>query len=115
MGIVWQTLGYKLEHNTRIIDACLRLHNFLVDWRLQSRSSTLGSFERAVFNEDCRRFLAVHPECRFGGVFGGEDEERRDRNGNRLVGGQPENCELRSKAHEKELRDLLRDEFSRLG
>ena len=98
-----------------IIDACLHLHNFIVDWRLQSSPPSPESFERSVFDEDCGRFLAVHPECRFGGMFGGEDEERWDGNGNKLVGGRPANRELQSKAHGKQMRYLLRDEFSRLS
>mmetsp|Transcript_2909 Transcript_2909/g.4531 ORF Transcript_2909/g.4531 Transcript_2909/m.4531 type:complete len:204 (-) Transcript_2909:1006-1617(-) len=31
-GILWKPLGFSLKHNTQIIDACLRLHNFNVEY-----------------------------------------------------------------------------------
>ena len=111
-GILWRSLGFTLKHNSRIIDACLRLHNFIVDFREETSSATL---EHSLSDEDCRQFLAVHPECRNTGVFGGEDEEKRDENGDRLVGGRPPKREQASKAYGKQLRVMLRDEYSRQG
>ena len=32
-GILWRVLSYSLQMNCKIIDACMRLHNFLVDNR----------------------------------------------------------------------------------
>jgi hypothetical protein len=40
-GILWKPLGFRLRHNVNIIDACMRLHNFIVDWRKVSNSCPL--------------------------------------------------------------------------
>ena len=32
-GILWRKLAFDLHFSTRVIDACLRLHNFLVKYR----------------------------------------------------------------------------------
>ena len=114
-GILWRKLGFNMEHNANAIDACLHLHNFIVDFREEVEAIPARS-ERSLFDEDCRRFLTVHPTTDASdasGVFGGEEEEKRDANGNRLVGGRPLKRELESKAHGKLLRDMLQDEIRR--
>ena len=30
-GILWRPLKFSLKHNVKVIDACMRLHNFIVD------------------------------------------------------------------------------------
>ena len=32
-GILWRPLKFALELNCKVIDACMRLHNFIVDFR----------------------------------------------------------------------------------
>ena len=87
----------------------MRLHNFIVDFREEAYAGQ----DNSLFDEDCRRFLAVHPDLETTGVFGGEDEEKRDEQGNRLVGGRPKRDELMSRKHGISQRDMLRDEISR--
>ena len=48
-------------------------------------------------------------------MFGGREEEKRDESGDRLVGGRPPKREQSSKALEKRLRLMLRDDYSRQG
>lgn len=102
-GILWRTLGFSLEHNTKIIDACMRLHNFIVDFR--EEHSDVGP-DREIFDEDCRRFMAVNPDLDFDGVVGGDDEEKRDSDGNKLVGGRPTNLEVECRKYGKSLRAI---------
>ncbi len=49
-GILWRELSYSLQMNCKIIDVCMRLHNFLVDNRNEEHFSTLEDYE--VFDED---------------------------------------------------------------
>ena len=50
-------LGFELQ----IIDACMRLHNFIID-SLESNLCLSGStaLDWDVFDDDCRRYLATH-------------------------------------------------------
>ena len=32
-GILWKPLGFTLSNNIQVIDKCIRLHNFIVDFR----------------------------------------------------------------------------------
>jgi hypothetical protein len=78
--------------NVNVIDACLLLYNFIVDLR-ENTNSTSDEWERAIFDEDCRRYYAVNPDIEEG-IFGGEADERRDLNGNKLTGGTPKTAEV---------------------
>ena len=51
-----------------VIDACLQLHNFILE---NSDHRFMGSIDKEVFDEDCRRYTAIHPDIP-GGVHGGE-------------------------------------------
>jgi hypothetical protein len=112
---LWRKLGFTLEHNTRIIDACLRLHNFIIDFREETGADS--GQERSVFDEDSRRYHAAQVGIGGdgGGVFGGEDEEKRDANGNKLLGGRPFKREIESRAVGTEHREKLRQEMFRRG
>ena len=102
-GILWRPLQWSLKHNCNIIDACLRLHNFIVDFR----ENTCGrDNDMYIFDEECRRFLAGNP-CESVQVNGGELDDRLDENGNKLVGGRPTNEETAATAYGKLLRDRL--------
>ena len=76
-GILWHPLQCSLKHNCNIIDACLRLHNFIVDFR----EMTDGESDIGIFDEECRRFLAGNP-CETVQIHGGELDDRLDANGN---------------------------------
>ena len=65
--------------NCKIIDVCMRLHNFLVDNRNEEHFATLEEY--TVFDEDCH---SVNLFLDFEGVDGGEDDVHRDTNGNVL-------------------------------
>ncbi len=54
-GILWRPLQFSLDLNCKVIDACMRLHNFIVDFRegnLYVSEST--ALDRNVFDDDCR-------------------------------------------------------------
>ena len=71
-GIFWSPLRFSLKHNCNVIDAAMNLHNFIVDFREETRDTSLtDDSERDLFDDDCRRFLSVHPDIDGGGVYGG--------------------------------------------
>ena len=60
-------------HHFRVIDAAMRLHDFIVDFRENTKESTImEEIEGEVFDDDVRSFLAVHPNVDDSGVYGGE-------------------------------------------
>jgi hypothetical protein len=59
-GILWRHLQCSLAHNCQIIDACMRLHNFIVEYRESAIQS--GGDEMDIFDEECSRFLAFNPD-----------------------------------------------------
>ena len=115
-GIFWKPLQYSLKMNCKIVDACMRLHNFIVDFREEMEpSSTRGvSLDREIFNEDCRRFLAAQSGVG-AGVHGGEEDIRRDADGNPLTGGRPTNVEVSTTQEGRAIRDSLRDYLAAEG
>ena len=109
-GILWRPLGFNMKHNINTIDACLRLHNFIVDYREKHGvTSTNTAMDRDVFDEDCRRFMASQANVGRVGVDGGELELRRDPNGMVSVGGRPTNLDLETTREGKSLRQKIRD------
>jgi len=111
-GILWRPLKFSLKHSSAVIDACMRLHNFIVDFREKTNSP--DNIDRGVFDDDCRRYLAVNPDIEEGGVHGGEEDTRQDANGNRLVGGRPSNAETLSTKNGRICRDAHCDEIARV-
>ena len=60
-GILWRPLSFSMKHNTQVIDACLRLHNFIVDFREENQELTaMQELEKVVFQEDSVRFLKFY-------------------------------------------------------
>ena len=98
--------------NCTVIDACMRLHNFIVDNR--NEGCEMDPVDRQVFDDDARRYFSVHPNNEEG-VHGGEDDVRRDENGNILRGGRPPTSEALSTETGKVWRDKHRDEIARRG
>ena len=109
-GIFWKELEYSLETNCTIIDVCMRLHNFIVEYR--NGSNRMDALDRDIFDDDSRRFYAVNPSCHEG-VSGGEDDIRLDEHGNVLRGGRPSNVEKDSSEWGKNWRNVIRDEIAR--
>ena len=103
-------MQYSLKMNCRIVDACFRLHNCIVEHRIGEK--TMTGVERDVFDDDCRRFFATHPEIREG-IHGGEEDIRRDGNGNPERGGRPLRSETNSSSLGKEWRDTHCQEINR--
>jgi len=101
-GIFWKPLKFSLKHNCTIIDAGLRLHNFIVNHReeeLLVGSGMSANEERNLFSSECIAYMTVNPTAVFG-VFGGKEEERGD-----TTVGRPDQWKLAG----KRLRDALRD------
>ncbi|KAL7545061.1 hypothetical protein ACHAWF_014107 [Thalassiosira exigua] len=112
-GILWRPLKFTLKHNINVIDACMRLHNFIVDYREATRViSDVEEIDRAIFDDDCRRYLANHPDMDEFGVFGGEEDDRLDENGNQHIGGRPTKNEEESRKHGKTVRQALCDQIA---
>ena len=67
-GILWRPLMGKLKNHKNTIDACLRLHNFIVDYRETKKGNV--NFEGNDENEELNRasdmFLAMNPFHAFG-------------------------------------------------
>jgi hypothetical protein len=60
-GILWRPLQFSLDLNCKVIDACMRIHNFIVDFREMNLCVVESiAFDRDVFDDDCRRYLATH-------------------------------------------------------
>ena len=89
-GILWRPLRFSMKHNTQIIDACIRLHNFIVDFREKKQEPPpLQQMEREVFEDETERFLAVNRDLIDYGVFGGEQETQ--------AGGRPSTDDVSSR------------------
>ena len=112
-GIFWRPLQYSLRRNIQIIDACMRLHNFIVDHRPSGGAATLDYIDRDVFDDECRRFFHANPADE--GVYGGESDICLDAEGNRMRGGRPPRLEVQLAEMGKNWRDEHRDEIERQG
>ena len=66
----------------------------------------------SIFDEDCRRYYAVNPDIEEG-IFGGEADEQRDLNGNKLTRGRRKTAEVQWTEHGKKWRDAIKDEIAR--
>ena len=92
----------------------MRLHNFIVDFRENTRDTTImEGIEREVFDDDVRRFLAVQPNVDESGVHGGDEDERLDAEGNPLTGGRPYKAEVESKNFGTEFRTQICEDINR--
>ena len=98
-GVLWKPLVGKLKSHKHTIDACLRLHNFIVDYREENKASkdshprNIGGSLHAHFydnydeeeelNRASERFLLEHPFHSFGGRSGDENAQREGQRGRR--------------------------------
>ena len=111
-GIFWRALKFPLKMNCKIIDVCMRLHNFIVDHRNRNDNFST-SLDREIFDDDCRRFFAVDPFLDDIGVRGGEDDVQRYENGEVSRGGRTSRAETNSSNLGRQWRDTNRDEIAR--
>ena len=111
-GIFWKPLRFSLVQNFRVIDAAMRLHNFIVDFRENTKESTImEEIEREVFDDGVRRFLDVHPNVEDSGVHIGEEYERLDAEGSPLTGRRPFKAEVESKEFCMEFRKKVSEDI----
>ena len=115
-GIFWRPLEGSLEQHKYTIDAALRLHNYIVDEREASTTTSTGMDqestrtrrERDELDHACDDFRRANPFTPTG-VFDEDDEVERRRVG------RPSNIELDERQRGKALRDQLRDLLWRRG
>ena len=104
-GIFWRSLKFKLVVHRYIIDACMRLHNYIVDYR---NLHTDNEDDTSIFEREQLEFMRSNPE-EIVGVFGngtvGTDENV----------GRPSSLDLNFVGSAKALRNSIRDKISRLG
>ena len=113
-GIFWRPLSFKLNNNINTIDACLCLHNFIIDYQYTHKvPASSAADKRAVFDEDSRRFLATQLNVGSYGVDGGEEELCQDHAGvqyeGRMAMGRPTHVESRTTLEGKGVRDKVRN------
>ena len=110
-GNLWKRVGFTPTNNARVIDACLWLHNFNVDFHAEVENTTFP--DRFIYDEDSQRFLATQAGIggEESGMFGGEEEEKRDASGSKLVGGRPILCEQESRTAGREIWEKIRNKI----
>jgi len=112
--ILWRPLKFSLKHNIADLDTCTRLHNFIVNFHENKRFTTsFDQLDKDVFDEDCRQFLQSNMDVSSVGVHGGEEDERRDERGNKLIGRRPLSAETEAKEIGMTMRNAIRDELDR--
>jgi hypothetical protein len=97
-GIFWQLLQFSLQINCSIIDACLHLHNYILEI---SEQDFMDSNDKEVFDEDCWQCFVIYPDIPEG-VHGGDL-------GAHGAGGRPSRSEFNSASIRKTWRDLVWD------
>ena len=80
--VVWKNIGYKLTHIKYIIDSVMRLHNFIIDYRLKHEISE--TTEMNDYEMDCMQYVCGHPGD-FVGTFGDGINDTRGRPTNQEV------------------------------
>jgi hypothetical protein len=58
-GIFWRPLKIDLEGHKFVIDACMHLHNFIIEYK-ETRKDMAD--DEDFYSEDCLQFLMAHPE-----------------------------------------------------
>ena len=137
-GILWRPLRFSLEHSTNIIDGCMRIHNFIVDFRnAENTANTEAQDDHedyAVFQREAEMYIrgGRDGEDRLVGVFTDDridaENEGRGRRSNEeslaRASGEVVREELRNKMEEaglrregredSETRAWFRDNFNRV-
>ena len=107
-GVLWRPLEGSLEKKKFLVDACLRLHNFILDERDIEDSSENGAEfseeeEIELLNEASEEFGLRNPGCFNSMNFDGQDPTPHDHQQNGIA------TEMRNEG--KLVRNRLRDEL----
>ena len=66
-----------MRNNIQVIDACLQLNNFIVDYREDNKEVTAAiALERMGFKDDYNRILSINPTLENYGVQGDSEEAK---------------------------------------
>ena len=108
-GIFWKRLEGNLTNHKDTIDACLRLHNYIINYREKHGTVNADSNleERQLLEGASEDFMDLNPLETIG-TFGGELDELN-------VGGRPSNDETEERTRGRSKRDRLRDTLWREG
>ena len=68
-GIFWRPLQFDLCRHRFIIDACLRLHNFIVNYRINATENLQWEDDSVHYTSECLSFLINNPDICVG-VYG---------------------------------------------
>jgi len=67
-GILWRPLQFQFSQNTQVIDACMRLHNFLVRNREMNGNKSTRSEDYCAYEAETLEFIHENPTDIAGGV-----------------------------------------------
>ena len=106
-GIFWRELQFNLETSIVIIDATLRLHNYLVEF--QEESNRNHDFERDYkrYEEECYKFSIMYPDEIIGCFGDGRNDEE--------CVGRPSNEHIKNKNLADKLRNFIKRDIEREG
>ena len=107
-GIFWRPLKFTLERNATVIDAALRLHNFIIDSRLEQTGEVSNAPEKSDFDihrQDIDRHRVADPSGAHG-IYGAEEEVRFD-----IHRGRPLQQEIDANLMGKQKRDMIKSEI----
>jgi hypothetical protein len=108
-GIFWKPLKFSLEKNALIIDASLRLHNFIVNSRMQTllhNDDVEARSDIDIHRQDIATHRVQNPMGAHG-IYGGEQEVRFN-----TQRGRPLQQEVEANMKGKEIRDNIKREIS---
>lgn len=111
-GILWHPLKFNLKEHRYVIDACMQLHNFILDFKEEHPvEETQGDEDMEFFSQECLSFLTANPE-EIVGTFGngciGDEAEKQQR-------GRLSNIKVTMRVAGSKFRDNLRDKITKAG
>lgn len=108
-GIFWKRLEGNLEHHQYTIDACLRLHNLIVNYREKEGLNTEENDleENLLLDLACDDYMELHP-LETVGAFADDVNEH-------LMPGRPSKTEADERERGRTKRDRLKDSLWREG
>ena len=106
-GLFWRAMKYGIQRNTIAIDAAMRLHNFIVNYRERNNCVDSPDKDLNVYDDECMDFMTANPD-EIIGTYSGEILEQNVR---RQPMGRP--SKLRKMG--KEWRDKLRNRIVQEG
>ena len=67
-GILWRPLAFRLQHNMKIIDSVLRLHNYIIQYEMDNDIRTFDRNDDMFINMEMSRFFSANID-NFVGIF----------------------------------------------